>query len=57
MAEAAVVCEGAISDFTKGTPEENELGCECCFKLKLELSETVSELKSAKEIIRILKKI
>jgi hypothetical protein len=35
--------------------EESELGCECCIKLKLELSETVSELKSAKKIVRILK--
>jgi len=29
--------------------------CECCVKLKLELSEAVSELKPAKETIRILK--
>jgi hypothetical protein len=36
-------------------PEESELGCECCTELKLELSEAVSELKSAKEIIGILK--
>ena len=47
--------EDANPDFTKRTPEECDLGCECCIKLKVELSEVVSELKSAKEIIRNLK--
>ena len=56
MAAATVVYEGAIPDFTKRTPEESELRWECCNKLKLELSEAVSELTSAKEIIRILKR-
>jgi hypothetical protein len=55
MADATDVYEGAIPDFTKRTPEESKLGCECCTKLKVELSEGVSELTSAKEIIRALK--
>ena len=38
----------------KRTPAVSELGCECCIKMNLELSEAVSELKSSKEIIRIL---
>jgi hypothetical protein len=42
------VYEGVIPDFTKRTQEESELGCGCCIKLKLELSEAVSELKAAK---------
>jgi len=50
-----VVYECATPDFTKRTPEESKLGCECCTKLKVELSESASELTSAKEIIRILK--
>jgi hypothetical protein len=54
LAATMVVNEGVIPDFTKRTIEESELGCECCTKLKLELSEAVSELKYAKEIIRIL---
>jgi hypothetical protein len=54
MAAAMVVYEGVIPDFTKRTPEESKLGCECCTKLKLELRTAVSELKSVKEIIRIL---
>jgi hypothetical protein len=44
-----------IPDFTKRTPEESKLGCECYIKLKLELNEAVSELKSAKESMRILR--
>ena len=48
MARPAVVCKGAIQVFTKRTQGESELGCECCIKLKLELSEAVSQLKSAK---------
>jgi hypothetical protein len=52
---AAVVYQGVFADFTEITPEEIELECECCIKLKLELSETVSEVKSAIEIIRIPK--
>jgi hypothetical protein len=52
MAAATVVYEDVIPDFTKRTPEESKLECGCCIKLKLELSEAVSELKSAKEIIR-----
>jgi hypothetical protein len=55
VAATVVVYEGAIPDSTKRTPEESKLGCECFTKLKLELSEAVSELKSAKEIMRILK--
>jgi len=55
MATAKVVFEVASSNFTKRATEDSKLGCECCNKLKLEWSETVSELKSAKEIIRILK--
>jgi len=55
MAAAIVVYECAIPDFTKRTQEESKLGCECCTKLKLELSEPVSQLTSAKEIIRTLK--
>lgn len=54
MVAATVVYENVIPDFTKRAPEEIELECECCIKLKLELSEGVSELKSAKEITRIL---
>jgi len=57
MAAATDVYEGAIPDFTKRTPEESKLRCECCTKLKLELNEAVSELTSAKEIIRTLKEI
>ena len=55
MAIAIVVYESAIPDFQKRTPEESKLRCECCTKLKLESSAAVSELMSAKEIIRILK--
>jgi hypothetical protein len=55
MAADVVVYEGVIPDFTKRTPEESKLGCECCTKLKLELSAAVSELKSVKEIIGFLK--
>jgi len=49
MVAATVVYEGAIPDFTKRTSEESKL------VVKLELSVAVSELKPAKEIIRILK--
>ena len=55
MAAAIVVYECAIPDFTKRTAEESNLRCECCTKLKPELNEAVSELMSAKEIIRTLK--
>ena len=55
MAVVTVECEGAIPDFTNKITEESELGRECCIKLKVELSEAVSELKSAEDIIRILK--
>jgi hypothetical protein len=55
MAADTIVFEDVIPDFTKRTPEESELGCECCNKLELELSEAVSELKSAKDSIRIQK--
>jgi hypothetical protein len=34
--------------------KKSKLGCECFAKLKLELSDIVSELKSAKEFVRIL---
>jgi hypothetical protein len=37
MAAATVVYEDVIPDFTKRTPEESKLECECCIKLKLEL--------------------
>jgi hypothetical protein len=47
MVAATVLYVGAIPDFTKRTPEECKLGCECCIPLKVELSEAVSELKSA----------
>jgi hypothetical protein len=55
MTVGVVVCEGVTPDFTKRTPAECELRCKCCIKLKIELSEALSELKSAKETIIILK--
>jgi len=35
MAAAAVVYEDVSPDFTKRTPEESKLECECCIELKL----------------------
>ena len=43
------VCEGADPDHIKKTPKKANYNVKV--KLKLEISETVSELKSAKEII------
>jgi len=42
MAAATGVYEGVIPDFSKRTQEESKLGCECCIKMKMELSEAVS---------------
>jgi hypothetical protein len=40
---------------SKGIPSDNrEINCECCIKMKVELSEVKLELSSCKEIIRIL---
>jgi hypothetical protein len=55
MAVATLVYEDVIPDFTKRTPEESKLECVSCIKVQLDLCEAVSELKSAKEFIRILK--
>jgi hypothetical protein len=40
---------------TRKTVEDGELRCQCCVKLEIELNEVISELKSATEIIKILK--
>ena len=50
MAVATVVSEAAIPNFTERTPVESELECECRNILKLELSETVSELSLQKKL-------
>jgi hypothetical protein len=40
---------------SKRIPGDNkEINCECCKKMKVELSEVKLELSSCKEIIRIL---
>jgi hypothetical protein len=41
--------------FTRKTVEDDEVRCQCCVKLEIELNEVTSELKSATDIIRFLK--
>jgi hypothetical protein len=46
--------EGVPPIFKENSPESCEVMCQCCIKLKLDLQEAILELKSTREIIKIL---
>jgi hypothetical protein len=49
-----VHCEGVTQIFKENSPEGCEVMCQCCIKLKHDLQEAITELKSTREIIQIL---
>jgi hypothetical protein len=51
MATCIVHNEDVARVFTRKTVEDDEVRCQCCVKLEIELNEVISELKSATEII------
>jgi hypothetical protein len=54
MAATYVNCEGVTQIFKENSLEGCEVMCQCCIKLKHDLQEDITELKSTREIIKIL---